>query len=255
MSSAKINGIDLHYQVHGEGDPIVFAHGAGGNLLSWWQQVAFFSRYFMCVTFDHRGFGRSIDLADGPLYAAFVDDLAGLMDHLDIDSAHLVAQSMGGRCALGLAAAYPRRVKSLVMADTHGWPQDAELEGMTTRWTEGRPARDPAVRALAGGFQIRRPDLAMLYLQISGTNPPRADAAGVTRADGPAPAKLAAMNVPTLFIVGEEDDIIPPHVIEKAATFVQGSRVIRVPEAGHSVYFEKPEVFNFEVHRFIQGCG
>ncbi len=188
MSSAKINGIELHYQVHGEGDPILFAHGAGGNLLSWWQQVAFFSRYYTCVTFDHRGFGRSIDLADGPLYAAFVDDLAGLMDHLDIDSAHLVAQSMGGRSALGVAAAYPRRVKSLVMADTHGGPQDAELQGMTTRWREGHPARDLAVRALADGFQTRRPDLAMLYLQISRTNPPRADAAGVSRPDGPAPA-------------------------------------------------------------------
>ena len=255
MSSAKINGIELHYQVHGEGDPILFAHGAGGNLLSWWQQVAFFSRYYTCVTFDHRGFGRSIDLADGPLYAAFVDDLVGLMDHLDMDSAHLVAQSMGGRSALGVAAAHPRRVKSLVMAGTHGWPQDAELEGMTTRWREGRPERDLAVRALAEGFQTRRPDLAMLYLQISRTNPPRADAAGLTRPDGPAAAKLAAMNVPTLFIVGEEDDIIPPHVIEKAATLVPGSRVIRVPEAGHSVYFETPDVFNFEVHRFIRGCG
>ena len=96
----------------------------------------------------------------------------------------------------------------------------------------------------------------MPYLQISRTNPPRADAAaGVTRPDGPTPTELAAMNVPTLFIVGEEDDIIPPHVIEKAATFVPASRVIRVPEAGHSVYFEKPEVLNFEVHRFIQGCG
>ncbi len=159
MSSAKINGIDLHYQVHGEGDPILFAHGAGGNLLSWWQQVAFFSRYYTCVTFDHRGFGRSIDVADGPLYAAFVDDLVGLMDHLDIDSAHLVAQSMGGRSALGVAAADPRRVKSLVMADTHGWPQDAELQGMTTRCREGRPPRDLAVRALAGRFQARGPDL------------------------------------------------------------------------------------------------
>ena len=46
MSNAKINGIELHYRVHGEGGPIVFAHGPGGNLLSWWQQVAYFSRYF-----------------------------------------------------------------------------------------------------------------------------------------------------------------------------------------------------------------
>ena len=95
----------------------------------------------------------------------------------------------------------------------------------------------------------------MLYLQISQTNPPRADTGGVTRPDGPTPTQLAEMEVPTLFIVGEEDDIIPPHIIEKAASFFPGSRVSRIPEAGHSVYFEQPDIFNFEVHRFIQSCG
>ena len=77
MSSARINGIDLHYQSYGEGDAIVFAHGAGGNLLSWWQQIPFFSQRYRCVTFDHRGFGHSYDLPDGPGANAFVDDLAG----------------------------------------------------------------------------------------------------------------------------------------------------------------------------------
>ena len=95
----------------------------------------------------------------------------------------------------------------------------------------------------------------MLYAQISETNPPRADSRGVTRPDGPNPAQIADMDVPTLFIVGEEDDIIPPHIIEKAAGFFPGSRVLRVPEAGHSVYFEQPDIFNFEVHSFIRSCG
>ena len=66
MTSARINGIDLHYQVYGEGETVVFAHGAGGNLLSWWQQIPFFSRRFQCVTFDHRGFGHSLDEPEGP---------------------------------------------------------------------------------------------------------------------------------------------------------------------------------------------
>ncbi len=77
MSSAKINGIDLHYQCYGGGDAIVFAHGAGGNLLSWWQQIPFFSQRYQCVTFDHRGFGHSLDEPEGPGAASFVDDLRG----------------------------------------------------------------------------------------------------------------------------------------------------------------------------------
>ena len=83
MSSATINGIELHYQSYGEGETIVFAHGAGGNLLSWWQQVPFFSQRYRCVTFDHRGFGHSLDLPGGPGSGAFVEDLKGLLDHLE----------------------------------------------------------------------------------------------------------------------------------------------------------------------------
>ena len=120
MSSAKINGIDVHYQSFGEGETIVFAHGAGGNLLSWWQQIPFFSQNYHCVTIDQRGFGHSFDVPGGPGAGAFVEDLVGLLDHLEIDSAHLVAQSMGGRTMLGFAVACPQRTKSLVMADTAG---------------------------------------------------------------------------------------------------------------------------------------
>ena len=60
------------------------------------------------------------------------------------------------------------------------------------------------------------------------------------------------MKVPTLFIVGEEDELTPPQVIETGARQIPGATVTRVPEAGHSVYFEKPDVFNFEVLRFLR---
>ena len=63
------------------------------------------------------------------------------------------------------------------------------------------------------------------------------------------------MKVPALFIVGEEDQMTPPQVVEAGARYVPGARVTRVPEAGHSVYFEKPEIFNFEVSRFIEEAG
>ena len=65
-------------------------------------------------------------------------------------------------------------------------------------------------------------------------------------------AQLGDLQVPTLFIVGKEDQIAPPAVIEAAAKMIPGARITKVPEAGHSVYFEKPDIFNFEVSRFIQ---
>ena len=258
MSSARINGIDLHYQSYGEGDAIVFAHGAGGNLLSWWQQIPFFSQRYRCVVFDHRGFGHSYDAPDGPGPNAFVDDLRGLLDHLGIASAHLVAQSMGGRTMLGFAVAHPDRVRSLVMADTVGGMDVPEVVEQQRIWAEKLAANPSAngeigFRAVSPLFVRRNPNLANLYLQVSRTNPPRHNLPGGMPA-GPGAAELASLNIPTLFFVGEDDQLSPPSVIEAGARAIPGARLLRVPEAGHSVYFEKPDIFNFEALRFIESA-
>ena len=107
MPKTQVNGIDLYYEVHGDGPAIVFAHGAGGNHLSWWQQVPVFTRQYRCVTFDHRGFGQSPDIPNGPGSQAFVEDLNQLLDHLKIEHVALVAQSMGGRTCSGVHACAP----------------------------------------------------------------------------------------------------------------------------------------------------
>ena len=250
MPRIPINGIEMDYQEYGEGDAVVFLHGAGGNLLSWWQQIPTFSEEYRCVTLSHRGFGHSYDVPDGPGMTAFVDDLAALLDHLEIESAHLVAQSMGGRTALGFAVEYATRTRSLVLADTTGGMGEPDVENALNEWRERQPVRELAFRAVSGGFRTKSPDLANLYLQISRTNPPRPNLAGVL-SGGPRGAELANLKAPVLFVVGEEDEITPPHVIEMAATHIPGSEVIRVPGCGHSVYFENPAVFNFEVGRFI----
>ena len=61
MALASVNGIELYYESTGEGPAVVFLHGAGGNHLSWWQQVPLFSERYRCITIDHRGFGQSTD--------------------------------------------------------------------------------------------------------------------------------------------------------------------------------------------------
>ena len=234
---------------------MVFAHGAGGNLLSWWQQIPFFSQHYRCITFDHRGFGHSHDVPEGPGASAFVDDLAGLLDRLEVESANLVAQSMGGRTALGFAVAHPNRTKSLVMADTTGSMAEPEVVELHRKWRDSHASTEAiGSMALSPGFRMRNPNLANLYLQTSGTNPPR-PTRGAPASDGPRGAQLSEMRVPTLFIVGEEDQLSPPHVIEAAAGYIPGARVTRVPGAGHSVYFEQPDVFNFEVFRFISSVS
>ena len=110
----------VYYEVAGAGPMLVFAHGLGGNHLSWWQQVPHFRDRYTCVTFAHRGFAPSSPLADGPDPADYAGDLAALIDHLGAGEVRIVAQSMGGWSALEYALANPERVRALVLASTAG---------------------------------------------------------------------------------------------------------------------------------------
>src|SRR4029450_11404371 len=110
----------LYYETEGQGPALIFAHGLGGNPLSWWQQVPSFRDRYTCVTFAHRGFSPSESGPDTTGPFGFVDDLAALVDPLRLPDVRLVAQSMGGWTCLGYALREPWRVRALVMACTVG---------------------------------------------------------------------------------------------------------------------------------------
>ena len=242
MPKAPINGIDIYYEASGEGPAVVFAHGRGGNHMSWWQQVPVLSRAFRCVTFDHRGWGQSLNPRGSLGRQAFVDDLQGLLDHLEIDRAFLVAQSMGGLTCLGFALAHPERTLGLVLADTTGGiGEPSVVEIIRNR----KAPADVALRAMSAAFRDSDPAGAFLYRQINLLNPPRdPEPNGFTSGEGPKAGDLARMQVPTLLIVGEEDPVMPPAAMELSRDLIPGSRLEKVPGAGHSVYFERPNVFN-----------
>jgi pimeloyl-ACP methyl ester carboxylesterase len=251
---AEINGIELYYESHGpsEGDPptIVLLHGAAGNHISWWQQVPHFRDAYRCVTIDHRGFGRSHD-ATGEGGTRFVDDLEALLGELGVERAALVAQSMGGRTALGFAVRHPDRVSALVMADTWGffdWPElIEERERMRSQPGATAPLEQ---RALGSAFQRKHPRLRFLYEQIAGLNPPRPQQ--LLQPEGaPTKDEVAALTVPVLFIVGSEDPLTPPSVLQRVHDLIEGSEYREFPALGHSVYFEDPAGFNEAVGEFI----
>src|SRR5258708_6226139 len=128
----------LYYEVEGSGPFLVFAHGLGGNHMSWWQQVPRFSAHYTCVIFSHRGFAPSSAPAGGPDPAAYLGDLAALIDHVGARDVRIVAQSMGGWSALDFAFAHPTRVRALVLASTAGgiaWPRYPFRDaGAIARW-------------------------------------------------------------------------------------------------------------------------
>ncbi|MCK9486419.1 MAG: alpha/beta hydrolase [Dehalococcoidia bacterium] len=258
MPTAPVNGIDLFYEDTGlppgdEAAPvIVFLHGAAGNHLSWWQQVPTFRPHYRCISIDHRGFGRSADPAkEGG--TRFIDDLDALVEHLGLSAVYLVAQSMGGRAALGYACRKSERVKAVVMADTWGffdWPEQRER----ARELAGAVTTPLLHRALAASFQEREPARTFLYRQIEGLNPPR-EGTPLPPADGPTLEDVRALQVPVLCLVGAEDVVTHPPLIKALADELPNSQYVEVPGAGHSVYFEQPQRFNEIVGEFLARHG
>ena len=246
MPKAPINGIELYYESHGDDSApaIVFAHGRGGNHMSWWQQVAAFSGEFRCITFDHRGWGASIAEHGTPLRENFIDDLAALLDYLKIDKTFLVAQSMGGFSCLGFALAHPERTLGLVLGDTTG---GVATEGTLAALKNTNPAPEGPARSLSASFIQDNQALTFLYQQVQGLNPPRGEdgvISGFRREDGPQIEDFAGWQIPTLLIVGKEDSIFPPEVIAEVQKVIPGSWMEIVPGAAHSAHFEQAAVFN-----------
>jgi len=252
LTSAKLENFQLYYEVHGEGPAVVFAHGAGGTHMSWWQQVPVLSQKYKCITIDHRTFGYSRDVQGGPGRRAFVQDLRGLLDQLGIQKAALVGQSMGGQTVLGFASANPNRVSALIMSDTTGGYTNPEIVEIR-RSLGAAPAG--IERAFAPGFAKREPAREFLYREI-GALTTAANPAPATAAASPAVSTdigpVLAKKIPVLFIVGEQDQLIPPPIIEAMHKKMPGSQLVKVAGAGHSVYFEKPEDYNKIVMDFLQ---
>ncbi len=255
MAHANVNGIDLYYEIQGEGPPVVFAHGVGGNHASWFQQIPFFSRFYRVITFDHRGFGNSED-KNGLGRRSFVEDLRGLLDHLAIDKVSLVAQSMGGSTCMGFTVRYPGRVNALVMADTLvgiTLPEPLRIQQQERR--EMTRNLSQMERVLSKSLPMREPAKAELYLQIASFNKHNANR---LNQQGPAPEPITmdqviavARSIPMLFLVGSEDVLQPQDLVRAASELVPNAEFTVVENSGHSVYFEKPSVFNHAVHSYL----
>ena len=249
----SLDGDEVYYEATGPADApvVVLGHGAGGNHAIWFQQVPVLTPDYRVVTWDQRGFGLSTNRDGRANPRTATSDLLAILDHLGVEHAHVVGQSLGGWAAMGLAIAHPDRVRSLVLADTLG---GIPVEG----WRKARdiPQREGPFNhpALSNEFCARNPERAHLYLEIGGLRrDPHADPTQLIRTLGDVTfddAELAAIDLPTLFIVGSEDDLFPPDWIADAAARVPGARVEVVDGAGHSPYFEQPEAWNSLVTDF-----
>ena len=251
MPRLAVSDGEIYFEETGSGHPLVLAHGIGGNHATWFQQLAELSKHYRVITFDHRGFGNSIDSANHGR-RAFVTDLEELLDHLGLRRVALVGQSMGGGTCLGFAAAHPERVSALVMCDSlHGFVESSAVAAIMQAARHATDELTQLERVLGKATREDRPACAALYTQLNSFN--RANRSNLAGSFSPliSPEVLAATGIPVLFLVGESDVLFPAGAVRQLHREVAGSEFVEVSGAGHSVFFEDPGAFNSAVLSFL----
>jgi len=247
----------LYFESYGEGAPVILCHGLGGNHAIWYQQVPVLARHYRVVTWDQRGFARSSNRSENAGPMAAVKDLRALLDHLKIESAHLIGQSMGGWAVLGFALDQPERTQSLVLADTIAGIYTPGIAAAFDAALKARPSPQdlPFGRHPAIGSQLTQNNLpkAFLYSQIGSiAEPAPTDMLTLLRNTAYPLGSVGKLEIPTLFIVGSNDPYFSPVAVGEAAEQFRNASVVEIPNAGHSPYFETASVWNEAVLNFLQ---
>jgi pimeloyl-ACP methyl ester carboxylesterase len=268
MPHARVHGVNLFYEETGHGLPLIFVHEFAGDYASWHLQVRFFSRRYRTIAYNARGYPPSDVPEDPRAYSQdqAVDDIAGVLDHLRIDRAHVVGLSMGGYASLHFGLRYPQRALSITVAgagygsvaterekfrkDSDEVARRFETDGMAKVadfYTKG-PTRvqfmdkDPrgwkefydqfAAQSAKGhaltmrGVQMSRPSVYELE------------------------AGLEKLEVPTLIITGDEDDpCLEPGIFMKRK--IRSSALVVLPRSGHTINLEEPDAFNRALLDFL----
>lgn len=277
MAYAHVNGIWLNHREQGEGEPLLLVMGLGAPWQGWEPQLEAFSRQYRVICFDNRGVGASDKPVGRYTVSQLMEDTRGLLDHLRIERAHVVGVSMGGMVAMELAARYPQRVGSLVLAATTP-AADARM-----RWTMGRiAARVGAVAFTCGGsLQDRvaavKEELVQVWLPLIFSARPGGDEEAIVRrlmdaafADGfpavgtagqlaacfahDARERLRGIASRTLVLGGTTDAVFATERSAELARSISGARLELLHDVPHAINLVQPQAFNDVVLRFLSGA-
>lgn len=258
---ATVPGARIFYvDTGGDGIPVVFLHAATGSTLAWrYQTPEFAAAGYRVIAYDRRGWGRTIVDAGGPPGTG-ADDLLGLLDALKLDRVHMVATAAGGFVAFDFAVSFPARLRSLVIANSLVGVQDQEMLDLIRRIRPPQfDALPPEVRELSPAYRAANARGTELWVDLEKQSRPSQARASTLQLAYSAPmrnrlmlALLEQIRTTTLLLAGGADMSAPPPLMKLFAARIRNSDFIVVPNAGHSVYWEEPEVFNRTVLDFIR---
>ncbi|MFC5501461.1 alpha/beta fold hydrolase [Lysinimonas soli] len=266
MSTAHVNGIDINYELDGDGpETVVLINGLADELETWaYQMPALLDAGYRVLRFDNRGIGRSEKPAGPYSSQLMADDAKALVDSLGLRDFHLMGVSMGGMIAQSYALSYPGDLRSLTLACTYAAPGPF-CSRMFSMWADtarvmGVPMvmRDVTLWAFTlDFFRERESELIEFETAMRFMDQPvhayLAQLAVIQEHD--ATVSLPALSaVPTLVLAGEEDILIPTRLSRELADLIPGSTFVTTP-GGHGCIWEHPDDFNSAFVGFLLENG
>lgn len=266
MPTLKVGDINIYYEIHGEGEPLVLIMGYGANSRWWDPQIPVFSQEYRVIAFDNRGTGQS-DKPDIPYTMEMMEeDTVGLLEAIGIDAAHVFGASMGGMIAQEFALRHPDKVISLILACTTPGGRNAVMpdeEAMTFLFDHERR------KALTLEEQARELLPFLFSQEFIEENPKRMDEliAGILEYVTPlhgyqrqgeaimgfnAYGRLPEIKAPTLVMAGTADRLIPVENSRIIASRIPGAELVIFENMGHGFLGEAVEEANKAVLDFLR---
>jgi len=251
---ADLPGVKLWFtDTGGTGTPVVLLHANTGTSASWEPQTAAFVREgYRVIAFDRRGWGKSIADPVGPQPGSVAGDLDALADHLRLDKFHLVGVAGGGFVSLDYAAWRPERLRSLVVGASTGQFSEKEMQDFAARIAIPELRKQAAVyREVGPSYRGANPEGTKRWIEID----EHAQQPGAPSQPLRTPntlAKLATVTMPILVMAADADLLAPPAMMRTWAAHLKGYEWATVPDSGHAIAWEHPDVFNEKVLSFIK---
>jgi len=256
---AKVNGIEIYYEIKRNGPYLVLVEGLGVATWIWEKQVPAFSQKFTTVMFDNRGVGKS-DKPPGPYSISMMaDDLAGLLDLLKISKAHVLGISMGGFIAQDFALRYPQKVDRLVLVSTSaGGPDHVPMAPEVLQQmfaTDGAPrqvSRKKLALAYSEAFMQTQQVEHLIDLRLADPQPPHAYMAqAMAGASFNLSDKVQAIQALCLIMAATGDRLVPVANAHNLNKKIPNSRLKIYDGYGHQFFVEMAEAFNRDMIEFL----
>jgi pimeloyl-ACP methyl ester carboxylesterase len=253
MALLKRDGVNLYYEVHGDGPVILLTHGYSATAQMWTGQIAPLSKKHKLVIWDMRGHGQSDYPADQNEYSEekTVADMAALLDAVGAKTAIVGGLSLGGYMSLAFNASHPERTRALLIIDTGpGYKNDQARDG----WNKTSLARAEKFEKEGLPDTARASAEVRLARHRDATGLARAARGMLTQRNARVIASLPTIKVPAVVIVGADDT---PFLAasDYMAAKIPGAKKVVIEGAGHSANIDQPEAFNAALVAFLDGAG